>query len=204
MASNNKTKRLACMFASCALVCSSIMWLSSCAPQAPSGSEERKTGQQASLDTSWATDSDCTQCHDNEANSLTDETRLVATHSKENVTCIDCHTDESALSVVHEEAAANQSMPSKLKKTEVSEEACTPCHGSYEELAASTPDAFIVDDRGSSVNPHETPNLTEGHEGNLTCASCHSMHSASDAATNAHNACLSCHHEDVFECGTCH
>lgn len=199
-------KRFPLIFAACALAFSTIIWSAACTPRAVSGNYAGKEKQPSTAIESspWSRDSDCALCHSVEAGSLADGSCLASTHQKEGLGCIDCHTDEPNLIAAHEKATASEAMPKKLKKTEVDESTCTTCHGSYEELAKTTSDRPITDSKGTAVNPHEAPGLTEGHGGNLTCMSCHSMHRESDAAENAHGACLNCHHEDVFECGTCH
>ncbi|WP_270297435.1 cytochrome c3 family protein [Eggerthella sinensis] len=205
MTTKNRGDRLAAALAAAALACTVIAGISGCAPQASSPGENEAGGESEGSETfSWSIDSNCAQCHDVEAGSLDDASCLAATHGNEGLECVDCHTGESELSAAHEGATASETMPKKLKKTRVEDNACTPCHGSYEEIAAATPDALVTDSRGTALNPHEAPGLTEGHEGNLACASCHTMHRASNAASDAHDACMNCHHEDVFECGTCH
>lgn len=201
MASGKLARRLAVALSACALTCFAVVWSTGCAPQ----SENREGGQPREIEaSSWSIESDCLQCHSVEADSLADDSCLASTHRNEGLGCIDCHTDESSLSAAHEKATTGNPAPKKLKKTEVDESTCTACHGTYEELATATLDKLVIDSKGTAVNPHEAPNLTDGHEGNITCASCHAMHEEANTAEEAHETCLNCHHEDVFECGTCH
>ncbi|WP_101722223.1 cytochrome c3 family protein [Eggerthella timonensis] len=197
-------RRFVLTLSACAFVCSVIACSSGCAPQAQLENESSGNQPQAVEASLWSLDSNCDQCHSDESSSLSDVSCLVSTHQKEGLGCIDCHTDESNLSLVHKEVAANEAAPKKLKKTQVGEETCAICHGTYEDLAATTLDKLVIDSKGTAVNPHEVPRLTDGHEGNITCTSCHFMHKETNATDETHETCTNCHHEDMFECGTCH
>lgn len=205
MIAKRSARRLALAISACALACLALACSSGCAPQTSSDNEDGGGGHPQTVETSaWSTDSDCIQCHSVEASSLADASCLASTHQKEGSGCIDCHTDEPGLALVHEKASVSETAPKKLKKTEVDESTCIACHGAYEDIAAATLDKLVTDSKGTAVNPHEAPSLTDGHEGNITCTSCHSMHKTANATDDAHATCLNCHHEDVFECGTCH
>lgn len=181
-------------------VCASLI---ACAPQAPVA--DTADGNAGSAVVAWSMNVDCAQCHETEGNSFTDMACLASTH-EDNATCVSCHTDEAALAPVHESADASGKMPKKLKNSEVSDEACLVCHGSYEELAARTAksETLLVDSQGTAVNPHEAPGLNADHEKGLSCVSCHVVHEDADSLQTAEKACSNCHHRGVYECGTCH
>ena len=109
-----------------------------------------------------------------------------ATHEAEGETCASCHPDNAALASAHEGALPSSTMPKRLTKTKVDDTLCLACHD-QEELVE---------------NPHALPE-TENHTA-IACSDCHKMHSPETAAETAKAKCLSCHHEDVFECNTCH
>ena len=73
----------------------------------------------------------------------------------QNATCRDCHLTDSP-------------------KVKASSEQCLECHGSYEDVAELTMEAF-------PVNPHNS------HYGNMKCTQCHVIHGRS-----------------VLYCNTCH
>lgn len=119
--------------------------------------------------------------------------------------CTDCHNDEAGLTAAHSNRFDAKSAASlvALTKTKIDPETCYACHGSMEELTAKTADSTVLtDENGKAVNPHDLP---EGHFGtNVDCGSCHKMHGTVDTATSAQNSCMTCHHNNVYECGTCH
>ena len=82
----------------------------------------------------------------------------------------------------------------------IENELCFTCHGSYEALAEKTADGTVLTDKtGTVVNPHAIPANGE-HNEEPACKNCHKMHGDSDPQ----EYCRSCHHADVYECGTCH
>ena len=67
---------------------------------------------------------------------------VASTH--EGQACISCHADASGLATAHEGKTASDTMPKKLKKTEVPDDACLSCHyGAREELVAATVDVAV-------------------------------------------------------------
>ena len=68
-----------------------------------------------------------------------------------------------------------------------------------EEVKAST---ALTDDQGTTVNPHDLPQ-SASHD-TLTCGSCHTMHDEKPLEETAAAACTQCHHQNVYECYTCH
>lgn len=61
---------------------------------------------------------------------------------------------------------------------------------------------YLVDVNGTVVNPHDLP-VNKSHA-TLTCATCHTMHNNAPLEETATKACLKCHHDNVYECFTCH
>lgn len=147
---------------------------------------------------SWSADSDCATCHANEDESASDAACLASNHAQQE--CISCHADTDALTTLHQAAKSSDASKLKRLKEPMSSEACLSCHGSWEELAAKTADSTSLTDKaGRTVNPHDVPK-TEGHD-EATCFNCHSIHKEADEPGSY---CKSCHHEDLYECGTCH
>ncbi|MEG0323494.1 MAG: cytochrome c3 family protein [Raoultibacter sp.] len=179
---------VACCFAGCA----------------PTQSSESNDQSKPSTETpvAWSMDMECSQCHAAESTSAKEANGCLAkVHADLSYTCIDCHTDESALAGVHENAGS-ATPATKLKKTEVSSQACLLCHDSREALAQKTTDIAIVDDAGKAVNPHALPASKDHDE--IECAECHVSHKSVETLQEAKSMCASCHHAGVFECGTCH
>lgn len=157
--------------------------------------------EQEAITVDWSMDSDCGTCHTKQAESQTDGACLASKHAAND--CVQCHSDESTLSGVHEGATATATMPSTLKKTSVDTEAtCESCHNPAE-LATKTADCTVLtDDEGTVVNPHDLPSNADHEE--VNCISCHKLHSSTGIEKTAQRACSSCHHAGVYACGTCH
>ena len=187
----------------------------SCAPSpsAPASSDEPKDSGAAVEDapttpadaSMWSMDIDCGVCHQDKQASTEDSSLRACTHATQaGATCITCHSDESTLSTVHQDATAEGPMPKKLKKTTVDAQTCqaSGCHDmSADEFKALTADVTeLVDSNGTMVNPHEVMGLTAGHA-DIKCSDCHSEHKADAGAATT---CISCHHAGVYECNTCH
>lgn len=181
--------------------------LAACAPSEPSG--EPSGGSQAGKDASsepiqvdWSIDMDCSTCHATEQDSFTDSACEASLHA--DMACKDCHNDATKLATVHEGKTASDKMPTRLKKTEVSDELCFSCH--YENrdalIEATEGKAVLTDSEGTSRNPHD-PEGIEEHE-SLACGDCHNMHSTETVQERAMKQCESCHHAGVFQCYTCH
>lgn len=151
---------------------------------------------------SWSPDADCITCHTEQGSSYADTACTASKHAT--LDCTSCHEADDELTSVHEGVTSEDKMPKKISKTEVSDETCLSCHGSYEELATKTADYVdLVDINDTAVNPHDLPE-TEEH-GERVCGDCHKMHEPDqDMAKSSMQYCRSCHHEDVFECNTCH
>lgn len=189
----------ACMAAVFASAC-----ISGCSPEAPSGEGKGSSDKAAVVTIDWSMQSDCSACHSDQGASQTNSACLASVHAESKTACTTCHGDEGALSAVHENATASEKMPRKLKKTEVGDEVCESCHGSYSDLAAATPDVVLTDVEGTAVNPHAAKGLNTDHEDGFSCGSCHVEHEESNVLEAADITCSNCHHRGVYKCGTCH
>ena len=148
-------------------------------------------------------DAECDACHADEMESTTNENCLAGDPEHAELVCTDCHVNDRTLVKAHSRIDANSKPKDELKKTTVSSETCLVCHD-YSTLIANTPvEAFLTDANGTTVNPHEAPGLTAGHS-NMTCVDCHPTHTEAAPSEKANAMCLSCHHANVYECGTCH
>lgn len=200
-----------------AAVCVMACVVGGCAPRQASDSSEQGvtspgqsnangTANDADADSgmqidmaSWSMDSDCSICHSKEQKSAQSSDCLASIHASND--CAACHDNESSLVEIHQSADSSDASKLKRLKEPVSEEACFACHGSWEELAAATAESTAMTDKGGrTVNPHDVP-VTEGHTFELECTTCHTVHEAGDEP-GAY--CKTCHHEDLYECGTCH
>lgn len=197
-----------------------IACVAGCAPQGAStvDGDEGSSAGAPTIEAVWSTDSDCGSCHESEAASADDGTTLYSLHAQHESysECVDCHVDDGgALAEVHADYTDPKArLPKKLKDTSVSEETClsSGCHALDEITAATASSTVLTDSNGTVVNPHEIL-VDEGHIANskadLACSSCHKMHAekgmVSEAtAETAQKKCTGCHHQNVYECGTCH
>lgn len=143
----------------------------------------------------WSVDSQCSECHVNQAASLQDSAKLASTHQGQ--TCVDCHADETLLKTVHASGS-----DANGEEQEAASGLCLSCHGSYEDLAKKTKDSIALKDIAATiVNPHDVPE-SPGHDAATgECYNCHSIHGETvDAAAY----CFGCHHSGEFVCGGCH
>lgn len=193
----------------CALALCVTLGVAGCAPQQAQTSalpdtsagvvqEESETGAQIDM-AGWSMDLDCATCHSEERESAEASDCLASIHASSD--CSSCHSNEDSLVATHQAAKSADASKVKRLKEPVSEEACFVCHGSWDELAEKTSSSEALKDKaGRVVNPHNVP-MPEGHTFELTCTTCHTVHEAGDEP-GAY--CKTCHHEDLFECGTCH
>lgn len=149
----------------------------------------------------WADETDCTSCHEVPAKSLDDETCAASLHTALGLGCTDCHADD-ALIDIHGKMKPNAKVPTKLKKSDLSVETCAACHSSEALVEATADSSALTDSEGTVVNPHDIPDVKEHKD--ISCQSCHKMHAESKPASMAPTLCQDCHHEDVYECYTCH
>lgn len=150
-------------------------------------------------------ESECEACHALEVASSLNEDCLAGNPDHEDVDCLDCHLKDKALEGAHRRLSADSKEADGLKRTEVDDQTCltSDCH-SYDEMVANlSPDALLVDANGTTVNPHEIHEVGQSH-GDIQCADCHLTHEAGETLQTASDKCISCHHENVYECGTCH
>ena len=118
--------------------------------------------------------------------------------------CITCHSDESGLQDAHVNVTASDTDGTrKLKKTEVSNDACLSCHEADYNPEATADITALTDSNGTKVNPHGLPSTSQ-HETAFACTNCHAMHTDRSIEDEAKAYCKSCHHKDVYECNTCH
>lgn len=189
-----------------------VLALAGCAPQLASTDGGDDDGADAPvIEASWSPESDCASCHSSEAEVASG--CLMELHGS--VTCSTCHDDaDGALAEAHEGYTDPKArLPKKLRATTVSTEACESCHDLAEITEKSEACTALTDANGTVVNPHEIM-VRESHVANsgadLNCGSCHKMHEADSgdasaaAAETASEKCLGCHHQNVYECGTCH
>lgn len=180
----------------------------SCAPSespketTPKTEEGADSGMNSEL-VDWTMKSDCAACHTNEADSMTD-TACPQAIAHEDMTCIQCHTDESVLSDAHDGITYGDRPASKATVVTVDSQTCIECHGGFDEMATQTAGSTaLTDDQGTSVNPHELQ-PGEKHEANApTCTSCHKTHSG-NLSKDSMKFCAQCHHRGIFTCGNCH
>lgn len=186
-----------------AFAAASLLAAAGCAPRASEPEADEPVAEPIVADFAWTSDADCAMCHAAEAASMDDAACQAEIHQQNGASCATCHDDAAALEAVHEGATPSSKMPQRLAKTSVAESVCLGCHEGLEELAAKTSEsAALVDAEGTAVNPHALP-ASDDHDV-IACADCHRMHEAGERGEVAKKTCLACHHEDVFECGTCH
>jgi hypothetical protein len=179
-----------------------ISVLVACAPR----QAEPKTDEGGNTDAvtelpEWNEQSDCASCHAVEGESSTDSLCTYSLHA--DMACSSCHTDvNNALSEAHV-SYTTASQPKRLKTTEVDQTICAPCHEQDTIKEATAGLTVLVDAKGTTVNPHDIPAIDD-HLASVSCASCHKMHGTELPAENATKTCLTCHHQNVYECGTCH
>ena len=184
-----------------------------CAPQTSAPSTDSNVSDQDSGNASdgqyaddftWTVDSDCAVCHTIESDAATNPAVLSGFHTAtEGMTCATCHIDTAGLEQAHEGKNATSKEPKRLRKTKIEESFCLSCHDDYPTLAKQTASyTELVDKNGLIVNPHDLAKTSDHRI--ITCTSCHVMHKDETPIESTKEQCLSCHHENVFECNTCH
>lgn len=179
----------------------SVETLFGCAPKT-SETGHTSTPEPLSINIEWSMNSECSVCHITEKESEESPGTLTFAHSGEKLECADCHTDFERLGRSHERVEADSKKPSKLKRTKVTNETCMTCHDQNELAQVTAGSTLLTDKHGTTINPHMLPE-NETHL-DVLCSSCHSMHSEDDVDQRATNTCLNCHHDNVYECYTCH
>lgn len=189
-----------------ATIACSLLLLGGCQPQQntdPAGQASSSSGAEEGSGT-WSIDGNCTACHATESESYENTACLVSQHA--DLECITCHADEEGLANAHKKATGAATSV-RMKFTEVDEQACIGCHGSYEDLAEKTAQSTVLtDDDDTVVNPHEVKTLhnAAGQHDDVTCSNCHAMHDDEGTESHSQQLCLECHHQNVYECNTCH
>lgn len=180
------------------LLCSLlIVSLFACSPQEQS-SGQKNIGDRVAV--AWSADAECTTCH----NSFSATTGTAAfAHESNGFDCYTCHSKQEMLEV-HEKNGNSGRTPTGLRFSSVTNEACmnSVCHPNSEDFVAATENVVLTDEKGTSENPHAV--LSRGEHKDILCADCHTMHEVSNPAEVSEATCFGCHHEKVFECGTCH
>lgn len=190
---NAKKLLIACV---CCLAGLTFLMATGCSPSSPKSNDQGASAAN-SEGFSWSEDADCSACHKAESSNH------VAAH--ESLGCAICHNDTDALATVHESTSPNDKNPSSLKKTKVSEAVCLSCHDDYQDLAAKTSSSTaLTDSNGKTVNPHEIKSYGGSEHQSIVCADCHKEHSSASLTETAQSFCINCHHENVYECHTCH
>jgi predicted CXXCH cytochrome family protein len=154
----------------------------------------------------WSMSSDCESCHAVEVASSTDQATSYGWHSAEpGVTCTTCHTDDNGKLTAAHAKYMTSSDPTNLRRTQVLSSSClaSGCHDEKELTAATASSTVLTDANGMTVNPHDIPD-TATHVAQINCSSCHKMHAPYDVDKTAEDLCIGCHHEEIYECNTCH
>ncbi len=177
--------------------------VTACSPQSASTSNDIATNTESTY--TWSINSDCTSCH---VDASQDGTACSAHLATGKVTCTDCHTAD-AITPVHEnltnaaDAASTAATLTQLSQTTVNASICESCHDINEVAATTTNSTVLTDADGTVVNPHALP-TTGPHTTDITCTDCHKQHSTTTLDKSAQRECQSCHHTNVYQCGTCH
>jgi len=166
----------------------------------PSGGGEGTTTNAQELAV-WSMDSDCLECHQNEAESDANSQCMSLMHASE--VCTSCHTDEKErLAAAHKDYDSGI-IAIKLKKTKVARDTCLSCHNSDDLVESQASSTVLTDFYGEVVNPHDVI-ANDDHNRDLECGACHKMHLEQSASEIAPDVCERCHHYNVYTCHPCH
>lgn len=188
-----------------------LLLMASCAPHSVASdnlTEDEEGAEVPVVELDWSPESDCAVCHAMESSSFQDSACLASMH--QDAICVECHADTTGLESQHKDVVSGDEVPKHLSETAVLQETClsSECHDSphadLEKLAERTEGSqALIDSEGTVVNPHDLPDA--GTHDTIVCTDCHSVHeNGTDVAERAKTTCLNCHHDDVFECYTCH
>lgn len=163
----------------------------------------------------------CVSCHTDEeglieghAKVTTDETKSPKRLKKSEVTadgCLTCHqvtdgvvpADAWAIQEDGDDAELTTETEASQEEATEEEDAATAALAIPAYSAEATADIdYLVDANGTMVNPHDLP-VNKSHA-TITCATCHAMHDDTTLEETAVKACIKCHHDNVYECFTCH
>lgn len=201
------SKKLIMLLGLCVLI-AGLLLINGCAPRQTTGNDtsgdpvgDDPSGVPA-MTVEWSPQSDCSMCHSAEELSKGDATTAAGMHpASTQVDCMSCHNDTSGLTKAHDGVLVDDKAATRLRTTKVTSETCTAsgCHddeAARKEVTAGL--TLLTDNNGTTVNPHDLP-TGEGHNA-ISCSSCHKGHETIEAD----KFCITCHHEHVYECGTCH
>lgn len=155
----------------------------------------------------------CTSCH-------VDEEGLIQGHAKVTVndikspkrlkksevaseTCLACHQATDGVVPSQAWAAEEGAGDSGSDVTDIKGEEATEKAGASAYSSSTTTNIdYLTDINGTTVNPHELP-INKSHA-TIGCATCHALHDDAPLEETAAKACTKCHHDNVYECFTCH
>lgn len=148
----------------------------------------------------WVPELDCAICHADAAESFADEDCIAFAH--EGLDCLECHRDADGLVEAHETCFGP--LASLQTFTYVDSAVCLECHDQERLAEATASYDGLTDSAGRTVNPHAIPS-SEEHDA-IECGDCHNMHRGKLEKTGrtANKVCKTCHHKNLYECGTCH
>ncbi len=151
--------------------------------------------------------SDCLMCHSQESGalSLVNCEAIEASATQEG--CVICHNDESGLVQGHEGVSMTDTdKEARIFDSKITDDTCLNCHNQDEIIAATSGSTALTDANGLTVSPHTlmVEHNEAGQHNATTCSSCHKMHADKPLESTAKDYCLSCHHQNEFECYTCH
>lgn len=169
----------------------------------------------------------CVSCHTDEeglveghAKVTADDTKSPKRLKKSEVTsdgCLTCHQVTDGVVPAEAWEAQEAGAAEKPAESDVNEAAENPTESKSAEAPAAEGTAlaipaysssatagieYLTDANGTTVNPHDLP-VNKSHA-TLTCATCHTMHDDTTLEETAVKACIKCHHDNVYECFTCH
>lgn len=199
-----KSKVLA---AATALSLVALMGVAGCAPraaEAPAGNSEEAMAESGTAATAWSPDLNCGACHADEQATLSEAACVAGYHaSSQGFECATCHADTDGLTQAHGDMTGTK-MPKKLKKTEVDSALCATCHDKTALAEATAASTALTDEQGTVVNPHDLPSNADHDKADAQCVDCHKGHDVAGIQETARDYCVGCHHENVYECNTCH
>lgn len=148
----------------------------------------------------WVPELDCALCHADAAESFASEKCIAPAHEGQD--CLECHRDADGLVEAHKTCLGP--LASLQTFTYVDSAVCLECHDQEQLVEATASYDGLTDSAGRTVNPHAIPS-SEEHDA-IECGDCHNMHKGKLEKTGraANKVCKTCHHKNLYECGTCH
>ena len=133
--------------------------LTGCQAPQPTGEDEADGAQPAAA---WSPEADCGSCHVKEGSSF-QSTATALAHAASS--CLDCHTNATALESAHAEATEGAETPSKLSSNaRISPDTCLGCHDQTETQEDLARSAVLVDEEGRRSTPTTCPKGTWGRK----------------------------------------